>query len=345
MQPAAAKPDQDVKVKHNRAESTVSFEYHPAAAQRVARIEGAEFDAEKRVWRVPAVQRAELDKAIADVQRVLAADRAGRIDIEKLVSRSARALLSGRDTPDAEIRISDFHDRSRAAKGEILNANAHWAAQLTGFGHDDGAAFITLHRMAEISQAVFKGDRVAVRYDDKGKGHVESMAPDFTANLGKEVDGVKVVLADDKFEVSFDYDPAMSARINRIAGVAFNDDKRCYEVPKEHEEFLKRAVADMRGEHVRNEASLAEMRTEAKGKIDGAKVVAPYRERDSVGPIVASNERHVLQHTGREYFTAHRTGELDRVPSVNEQVRIAYDKGRGTVHTGRTQNREAGHGR
>lgn len=54
-----------------------------------------------------------------------------------------------------------------------MNANAHFVAQLSGFGKQDGAAFVTLHRLADLDRSnLMKGNKVGIRYDVRLSGRI-----------------------------------------------------------------------------------------------------------------------------------------------------------------------------
>jgi hypothetical protein len=65
--------------------------------------------------------------------------------------------------------------------------------------------------------------------------------------------------------------------------------------------------------------------------------------QDYKGEVIAVSDHFALQHTGREYFTAHRIKDLDRRPEVGELVKVKYQASRGQVLSAATKER--GHGR
>lgn len=340
------KETKGLQVKKGKKEIQVSFEYHPGLVALIARVPGAEYNRDKDYWSVPPDSQEALDKAVATMKKLEDQDRAARIEIESMANASARDLMAGEGVKGIDPKISDYHEKDKAISGEIINVNAHYAAQFTGFGKEDGAAFVTLHRLASLTAPVFKGDDVSIKYDAKGRGQVSPRVPGLAETMGKEVFGVKVVEKDGLYQVSFGFNPAMAQRLQRVAGAEFNDETKAYDIPVEMKEFVARAVSDMRRIYLVDQEAEHDLTRLAEQKMDGAKVVKPLRSGQNshgyTGPAVGENDIFVLQHTGKEYFTLHRKADLDRVPKIGENARIQYQEGRGKV-LDKAQSRNLAH--
>lgn len=334
-QGGANKEPKPLLSKKTKKEFQISFDYHPGLVALIARVEGAEYNRDKDYWSVPLAQEETLNKALVTMKKLHEQDRLARIEIEAAAKSSARDLMAGEGTKGVEAKISDYHEKDKAYSGEIINANAHYAAQFTGFGREDGAAFVVVHRLASLTGPVFKGDDLTVKYDAKGRGQVSPRVPGLAETLGKEIYGVKVVEKGGLYQVSFGFNTAMAKRLQRVEGVEFNGEANAFEVPVAMKEFVARAVGDMRRTFIEEQDAEKALNSLAGQKMDGAKVVKPLRKGQSgpghTGPIVGEDGPFVLQHTGREYFTLHRKDDLDRVPKTGEIARIQYQEGRGKV--------------
>lgn len=335
-----------VEVVERRDGMTVKFPYHPDMVARIKRVAGVEFSEKQRGFIIPKESMEAARKALEDVRAIAGADHEALQAITVLANSTARLIMTEKGVAKGiKPQVSTFHKRDHSYRGEIINSNGRYAAQLTGFGKDDGAAFVVVHRLADLNHEMFKGERFAVSYDDKGRATVEALPPEFDKTLGKEMDGVKVVEVGDKFHISFGFNPELSARLNRVAGVEFNQEARAYTALVADRTFVERAVNDMRKIYVAEGAELREMSVEAERRMDGAKVLRPLVRggQDYKGEVVAVSDHFVLQHTGREYFTAHRIKDLDRRPEIGEQVKVKYQASRGQVLAAATKER--GHGR
>lgn len=328
----------------------VDFPYSPTLAIHMAKIDGAEFDRDAKIWTVPLVQYDALSSTLPAMRKELKAELNARGAIEDLAYGSAIIKMDERGAGEAaRPRLSSYLAAGQTELGEIIAVNSHFAAQLTGFGKDDGAAFVKIHRLSDISESVFKGDNVAITYDDKGRGTVtyrQSLEEKLDESLGKYVDGVKVVESEGQYKVAFDYNPTLAERLQRIDGVEWNDDEKRFEVGVDKKTFLARAVNDMRKEVVADRADRKEIEAQANEKIDGVKVKNAFT-KDGIahtGKIIATNSRYVLQHSGKDNAEVHRADSLNEKPEVGKTVRIVYERGRGRV-TDRDQSQEHGHGR
>lgn len=337
--------DELVVVKRTRSSLNVSFPFHPEAAKQMARVEGAEFDQKSSRWVLPLAAGEKADKAIESVRHILAEDRKARAALEGEIKVIAAQLSKGNGVADAPLRISDFHDRTRATVGDIVAANSEYAAQFTGFGRDDGAVFVTMHRQADLDRQLFKDNRVAISYNEKGKASVADIAPDFDKALGKVVDGVKVLLTGNAYLVSFPFHPDMVKRLNRVDGASYDRERGATVIPVDKREFLVRAVNDMRSTFLKSMDERATLAQVAENSLSDAKVHDAYRDgQATTGQIVGVSEHFVLQHVGKADFRLHYKSDLDVVPDVGKQARIKYENGKGKAQLV-TRGQEAGYGR
>ena len=315
----------------------VSFSYNPALVAQMRKIDGAEFDRDADAWQVPVTQYDALAEVAGKMRTEFLLDVASRGDIERLAAAIATELQSGAGAaPSIQPRISDFHPIGEAVRGEIVSLNDRYAAQLTGFGQRDGVAFVTLHRLSDFSEQVFKGDKVAITYSERGKATVRQMQTleeKLDASLGRSVDGVKVTQDGDKYKIGFDYNPALSERIRRIDGTHFDREEGVHVADVNLKSFVARAVNDMRKEYLADRADREQMESLANERIDGVKVHDAFVADGKAysGRVLAVNERYVLQHNGKDHVALHKTRSLNEVPEVGHNARISYQNGRGQV--------------
>lgn len=321
----------------------VSFPYNPALVREMHGIEGTKFDKEAEVWTVPLDQYDALATALDRMRKEMGRAEVDKADILERAEDTAVRRMQDRGVkfgPGVKPQIGDFKNFERGTTGEVINVNARYAAQLTGFGDENGAAFVTIHRLSDLDRNVFKGDTVAIQYDKAtGKATVEergkSASIKMDESMGQLVDGVRVVEVEGKYHVSFDYNPALQQRIKRVDGAEFSKEAHVWEIGSDKKEFVARAINDMRKEVVADRADREQIEAVANTKIDGAKVKDAYTKdgQSYSGTVLAKNARYVLQHTGKEYTTAHRMSELNDEPDVGQSVKVAYEKGRGAVTT------------
>lgn len=325
--------DQDgVSIKFDGLDrSAVRFSYNPDLVAQIRKIPGAEFDGVAS-WRVPVAQYDALAEIAASMRREYLLDSAAHDTIESLADRAARDRQA---TPDQTPRISDFHLRGEPLMGEIL-VNDRYAAQLTGLGKRDGVAFVTLHRLADLSESLFKGDNVAIEYDDKGRASVGrrlTAEEKLDASLGKSVDGVKVIEEGGQYKIEFDYNPVLSARIARIDSSEFHREEKVWTVDANLKSFVARAVNEMRAEVVADRADREQAVSIADQRIDAPKVRDAFTGsgKTYVGQVLAVNDRYVLQHAGKDDVVLHRAHALQTHASVGQQAKIQYQDGRGKL--------------
>lgn len=316
----------------------VKFPYNQALVREMRDVKGAEFNKDSEAWHVPLEQYDSLADALGKMRKELERTVVDAADIMDRAEQSARALMQEKGVDVAvEPKISNYRNADKATLGEIINVNARFAAQLTGYGREDGAAFVTIHRLSDLDQPLFKGDDVAITYDAKGRGKVaergKSLAEKLDESMGKYVDGVKVLEQDGKYKIAFDYNPAVQHRLQRVDGVEFNKDAKTWEVGCDKKEFVARAVNDMRKEVVADRADREQIEKVANEKIDGAKVKDAFTKdgQSYTGQVLAKNDRYVLQHTGKEYAAVHRAAALTNEPEVGHSVKVTYQQGRGQL--------------
>ncbi|MGP8437784.1 KfrB domain-containing protein [Paraburkholderia fungorum] len=308
----------------------VRFGYNPDLIAQIRRIPGADFDGVD-AWRVPVAQYDALADVAASMRKEYLLDSAAHDGIVTLAGHAARDRQAA---SDVQPRLSDFHARGEAVFGEIIAVNDRYAAQFTGLGKRDGVAFVTLHRLADLSEAVFKGEMVSIEYDAKGRANVgqrRTAEEKFDASLNKSVDGVKVTEDGGQYKIEFDYNPALSDRIARIDGAEFKRDEKIWTVDANLKSFVARAVNEMRAEVVADRADRDQMIEVAAERIDSPKVHEAFTGdgKSYTGRVLAMNDRYVLQHSGKDHVTLHRAQNLDGLPStVGENARFSYKGGR-----------------
>lgn len=312
---------------------SVHFDFDREMVERLRRVSGVEF--KEGAWIVPASSEAALEKAVKDLRYMGGQIEKDRTEIFALATASAVAAQKTQGHGDVEPKVSDYHQAGKASSGEIVNVNRYFAAQLTGFGKENGAAFVSVHRLANLDNPmIMKGDDVRIAYDDRGKGTVTARSNREQAPMGETVDGVKIEEKGDRLAVSFEFNPTLEARLRRVAGVEFDKEANVFLVPEENRPFVLRAVGDMRKEFVAQEAEKAKLDAVAQTKVDNAVVRDAYTKdgQRTMGPMVDETERYVLQSVGQGQFKLHRREALEGDPPVKgHMMDVAYKNGRGTV--------------
>ncbi len=327
---------------------SVKFPYNLSLVREMQTIRSAQFDRSAREWKVNLEDYDALFVALRNMNNEIQFVESQSVDLEQRARRSAQLLMHANGTDvSIEPMISYYRDPETPTAGKIINVNVRFAAQLLGFGREDGAAFIRMHDMMDLDQPLFKGDNVVIQYDEKGRGKVSERGKTLTEkldeSLGKYVDGIKVVEHDGKYKVSFDYNPVLQERVQRIIGCEFNKEERVWEIEAGLQPFVARAVNEMRKEFVADRADREQIEQVAQSKIDEAKVKDAFIKDDQSysGKVLAKNDRYVLQHTGKEYMTVHRTTSLNSEIDVGSSMRVTYQKGRGQV-TNKSLQKEQG---
>lgn len=323
---------------------SVSFAFDRQLAGMMDRVANATFNKETKTYEVPQASEPTLGNVVSAMRKVARSISDDLAAIQNLATESGRkAQVANGSSHHVTPQVSMFHEQERFYTGYIVNANAHFVAQLSGFGKQDGAAFVTLHRLADLDRSnLMKGDKVGIRYDARLMGAVTDLSKtksvaeleaDFKQFDGKRVDGVTVTDRGDKVGVAFDINPEMVARIRRVEGAAFHTTDKVWEVPKAKQEFALRAAQDLRHEFVLDAKDIGLMESIAEDKIDAAKVRKAFTKdgQSHFGAVLAVGERYALQKTGRGEFTLHHLASLDQKPAVNQNLAIEYQKGRGLV--------------
>lgn len=330
----------------------VFFDYAPALVAEIRKVEGVRFDKEKVCWVVPVEKVPELKVAVAAMRKEFDANEAAREGIFDLAKVAAKVAQEKNGTAaDIQPRVSDFHKVGEGHSGAIIAENDRYVAQLTGFGKGDGAAFIVVHDKSELGKSVAEGDRVHIKYEGRGEASVlpivsqAERTAEFDKNLGNNVDGVRVVEQDGKYKIEFDYNPALSSRLQRIDGASFDREAKVWTVGTDKKEFVSRAVTEMRAEVVADRNDRAELEAVANDKISGAKVKDAFTKDGTAntGEILAKNDRYVLQHTGKDYFALHRKAAFEQAPEVGKSLRVEYQKGK-AVAGEKAQSKSHGQG-
>lgn len=318
-----------VSVTLEKALYSVTSDFNRGIASLIRGIDGAKFDKEAGAWQIPIEQYDALSAALPAVRKEAATDTLAKTEVAE---RAASIVASMGDATPA---IRDFHPNGVTLFGEIVSVNGRYAAQLTGV--DKGLACVVLHRLNDLRDSVFNGDRVGITCDGKGRAtvqHVKSAEQQFDEAIGQSHEGVKVVPIAGSYQVSFEFNPALSERIQRVDGSTFDRDTKSWSVPADKKEFLARAVRDMRAEYAADKADRQDAEQLARDKVDNANVRPAYTAdgQSYAGRIVGRSGRYVVQHTGREYMVLHRAAALGGTPAVGADVKVTYDKGRARVN-------------
>lgn len=329
--------------KNEKGGYTIKFTFDRGLSKMMDRVPGAVY--EKGVgYLVPESSSGVLAKTVSSMRQevvdIVESQKAMK-ELALLTAKKAQIALG--TGSDVEPQITSFREPGKFYGGEIVNANSHFIAQLTGFGSKDGASFVMIHRIADLDRDnLMKGDSIGVRYDDKFLGKVsdlsktmsvDELSAHFEENLGKQIDGVTVTDRGDQIGLSFAVHPVLVPRIRMVDGASFNRDDGVWEVPKRMKEFALRAAEDMRREFVLDSKEIAALSDVAASKIDGAKVYKAFSKDGTSysGPIIDVGKHYALQKTGRDGFTLHHLSMLDNLPEKNQNLSIKYGNGVGVV--------------
>lgn len=333
-----------VKLKVVEGGFIVKFDFNPTLIEEIRKVEGAIFDKEQQGWIVPADQTAILKQAVLTMRKEFVHDHAARVAIEQAALTAGSSLqIEHGSAATAKPMLSDYIEVGKSSTGTtgmIVAVNSRYAAQHTGFGRLDGAAFVTIHRLSALAEPVFKGDFVLITYPtDRRRGEVEQVLSKqereqaFDDTIGNNIDGVRVLQQDGKFLVEFDFNPVLSDRMRRIEGAEFNKDSKAWSVDTDKKEFLMRAVSEMRREVLAERSDRATMQELAQTKIDGVKFKEAFTKDGTAttGRILGKNQRYLLQHTGKEFVALHRCSAFEQEPEIGQTVRIEYQAGKAKV--------------
>lgn len=335
----------------------VTFPFDRELSGMLTKIDVAKFDKDAQAYIVPLDAGTKLASVVSAMRRESALIKTELQAITVLATSTALNMqdMAGA-SPDVVPQVSSFIDPGKFYRGQIVNANTRFAAQATGFGKSDGAAFMQIHRLADVpGAALLKGDSVAISYDEKFRGHANTYAPtksaealaaDFEAQKGQVIDGVMASDRGDKIGVSFDFNSQMAARIRRVEGAAFHKEDKIWEIPKDKMEFALYAISDLRNEFQLDSKERGTLQSVAASKIDNP-VLHNAFTRDGAahyGVVLEVGERYALQSSGRGNFNLHQLSSLDQLPAKGADVKIQYNKGVGAVLT-KQMERGAGVGR
>lgn len=339
----------------------VALDFDRQLSAMMRGVPGAEFDKASQAYFVPGSSAEALGKVAGAMRAEFKAIEADREAIMELAEKSGMAAQREYgSTSGATPKVGNYIKPGEFYGGEIVNVNARFAAQVTGFGERDGAAFVKIHRLADLDNGkMMKGDFVGIKYDDKFRGVVSDLSKnksgadleaEYVGNLGKVLDGVTVTERGDKIGIAFDLTPETLARIRRVDGAAFEQEGKVWEVPARNKEFALRAVHDMRGELAADNKERSMMQAIAEGKVDGAKLSNAFTKdgQSHYGSAVAVGERFAMQAAGQGNFRLHHLSALDQKPVVGANLAVTYKKGVGTVvdqDLKRAQDKALGQGR
>lgn len=338
----------DISVESTDQGTVVRFGFNRTLAKLLhAALPGVKYEDGLEGWLVPQDGESRLPAAMEKLRVELTADANDRRDIERMARDSAHAAMVENGSV-ADAQISDYIKKDKSLNGEILNVNGRYAAQLTGFGAEDGAAFVTLHRLDALDSSVFKGGSYAIRYGHEGKAKVQPFqraTERLDESLGKCVDGVTVFKRDGKYRVEFDYVPALSNRIRRVASAEMDKESKAWMVDADKKDFLARAVNEMRREYVEDRKDRENIEQAAREAIDGANVRDAYTVDGTKhrGQVIAVNDRFVAQHTGREYVAVHRASSLNREVAKGDAITVEYKGRKGLVLPPKEKSRSLEH--
>lgn len=334
-----------VTVAKKRAGFEVSFGFDRQLAKLLREVDGVDFDSKASVYKVPLENAESLNKVIPKMRSEFKAIEADLESINKLALTSALAAQRANNVQEAQPQISAYREPGKFYAGEIVNANARYAAQLTGHGKDDGAAFVVIHRLADLDRTgLMKGDRVGIKYSDKYQGSItdlsksksaDELSAEFDKQAGVAIDGVSVSLSasGEHVVVAFDMNPVMLGRIKRVDGAQFNQEAKGWVVPVGNKEFALRAAHEMREEFVLDAKEVEMLREVAATKIDSAKVSRAFTKdgMEFFGAVVAVSDRYAMQKGGQDRFTLHHLSALSEKPEREQNISVKYNKGIGTV--------------
>jgi hypothetical protein len=303
-----------------------------------------QYDKVTKLHFVPIEKTDELGVVLSDMRLESGFVKTQEADIKALAKASGELAQRSAGLRSATVvpQVSGFREPGKIYTGEIVNANSRFAAQFSGFGKQDGAAFLTIHRLDDLNRDLMKGDRVGIVYDDKYLGEVTDVVlqkspaareAEYQNNLGKTINGVTIVERDNKIAVGFKLGPVLYARIKQLEGATFNKESAMWEIPLAKKEFVQFAVQDMRDEFAIEQADADMLFGVALEKVDGAKVFDAFTQDDQehFGKIMAVGERFALQSVGRGNFNLHHLAVLNSAPQVGQNLAIKYSKGVGAV--------------
>lgn len=318
----------------------VTFEFDRQLAKEMRNVPNAVFDPLERCYLVPAEQGDVLQRIVKSMRRESVEIQLDLVRIKDLAIKNAQATQS-----DQRVKpmVSCYIEPGRFYGGEVINASSRFVAQSNGFGKENGAAFVSIHRIADLSRGrIFKGERIGITYDSKFHGNVVDLPKDksdaqleaeFQSSLGKEVDGVTLTDRGGSIGVAFALNPALLARVRRVEGAMFNREDKVWELPKEQQVFALRTAHSMRNDFVLDGKEIDMLRSVAADKLDGAKVSKAFNKEgfEHFGQVLAVGDRYALQKSGQDRFVLHSLVSLSAVPEVGQNISVTYSRGLGQV--------------
>lgn len=324
-----------------RGSYLVKFARNPLLAAELVGVRGAARLSGQDVehWRVPVTSYEALAHAVTRMRAEYLYDVVSRADIEQLASHHRR--------PAVLVKLQEPSSATTVYSGLIVCVNDRYAAQLAEGSNGNGA--IHIHHLYDLDDALSMGDQVDIRYA-RGRGHVRqalNLEERFDMSLGRSIDGVKVILEGNQYTVSFDPNPALDERIQRVDGASFDSSKQAHVAPADCKRLLAQAVKDMRTEYVADRRDRDQLLGVANERVSGATVsdASSSDGKTYVGQVLAVNSRYVLHHNGRDHVVLHRTKNLDRSPDIGRGAKVTYREGRGHVAEGRGREQYASHSR
>lgn len=324
-----------------RGSYLVKFARNPLLVAELAGVRGAVLlsGQDTQHWRVPVTSYEALAHAVTRMRAEYLYDVVSRADIEQLASHHRQ--------PAALVDLQESDSVPTVYSGRIVCMNDRYAAQFAEGRNGSGA--VHFHHLSDLDDALSMGDHVDIRYA-RGRGHVRqalNLEERFDMSLGSSIDGVKVIQEGGQFTVSFDPNPVLDERIQRVDGVVFDSAKQAHVAPSDSKRLLAQAVKDMRTEYVADRRDRDQLLSVANERVSGPTVsdAASSDGKTYVGQVLAVNARYVLHHNGKDHVVLHRTKNLDRSPDIGRGVKITYREGRGHVAEGRGREQYTSHSR
>lgn len=154
-----------VQVKEVQDGKLVIFDYEKALTQAIGPVAGAAYKNDLGAWHIPADSKA----LVAEQGQASFFDRTLN-QMRGLVVEIDKAHDAIRDLAAEAAKAKNFKagihypESDHSYTGPIINANGHYAAQLTGIDDQQGTMFITLHKQSDLGKEVLKGDDLRIDY-------------------------------------------------------------------------------------------------------------------------------------------------------------------------------------
>jgi hypothetical protein len=119
---------------------SVGFAFDRQLAGMMDRVANATFNKETKTYEVPQSSEPTLGNVVSAMRKVARSISDDLAAIQNLATESGRkAQVANGSSHHVTPQVSMFHEQERFYTGHIVNANAHFVAQLSGFGKQDGA--------------------------------------------------------------------------------------------------------------------------------------------------------------------------------------------------------------